>query len=93
MVSTVVVRVMGSFILVINASKAIGYCSSLSMVVSSSDCNLGSLFKLSSIFSTLFVVKVFMLSNLAGRSNWHGFDRVLRGVALFKKTWLLVIKA
>ncbi len=85
---------MGSFILMIKASKTIGYCSSLSIIgVSSRDCNLGSLFRLSSSFSTLFVVKVFMLSNLASKSNWHGFDRVLRGVALFKINWLLVIKA
>jgi hypothetical protein len=72
-----VVRVMGSFILMIKVSKAIGYCSSLSIVVSSRECNLGSLFRLSSSFSTLLVVKVFMLSNLAGKSNWHGL--------LFKK--------
>ena len=63
----------------IKASKAIGYCSSLlvSIVVSSRDCNLGSFFRISNSFSILLVVKVFMLSSLAGKSNWHWF--------LFKK--------
>ncbi len=37
------------------------------VVVSSRDCNLGSLFRLSNSFSILLVVKFFMLSSLAGK--------------------------
>ncbi len=51
-----------TFIRVIKASKAIGYCSSLSIVESSRACSLGSVFKLCSNFSTLLVVKDFILS-------------------------------
>ncbi len=54
----------------IKASKAIiGYCSSLSIVASSRDYNLGSLSRLSYNFSILLVVKVFMLSNLTSKTK------------------------
>ncbi len=65
---------MGSFMRIISASKDIGYCSSLSIVVSSKACSLGSLFKFCSSFSTLLLVKDFILSSTSKVVNWVGFN-------------------